>query len=156
MRPADLLRLWARLGGSAPGRWLFSRLLARGVPYTGTIRATVGTLAAGHATVVLRDRRAVRNHLQSIHAIALANLGELASGLAMLTSLPPEIRGIVTRLEIAYHAKARGRLVASGRAAPPPVADTPVEAEALAEIHDADGLLVATVTATWRLERSGP
>ena len=153
MQPDALLRLWARLGGSAAGRWLFARLLARAVPYTGSIGARVEALAPGTATVVLRDRRAVRNHLRSIHAVALANLGEVASGLAMLSALPPGCRGIVTHLGTDYHAKARGRLVATGRASPPPIGDDPVEAEAVAEIHDPAGVLVATVTATWRLER---
>lgn len=150
MQPSAILRLWDRLGGSAPGRWLFSRLLGRAVPYTASIGAVVVDLAPGRATVELRDRHAVRNHLHSIHAIALANLGEMASGLAMLTAGGDEVRAIVARLEITFHAKARGRLSAIGTAAPPPVTGA-LDAEAVAEIHDASGLRVATVTVTWRL-----
>lgn len=150
MTPSTILRHWHRLEGSGPGRWLFSRVLGWSVPYTGSIGATVIALAPGQATVVLRDRRAVRNHLGSVHAIALANLGELASGLAMLTAAGDGVRGIVTRLEIAYHAKARGRLTATGTAHPPPVT-TPIDSTATAEIRDAAEVTVATVTATWRL-----
>jgi acyl-coenzyme A thioesterase PaaI-like protein len=150
MRPSTILHLWARLGRSGPGRWLFSRLLGRAVPYTGSLGATVERLTPGHAVVVLRDRAGVRNHLHSIHAIALANLGEMASGLAMLGAVGDDVRAIVTRLEIDFHAKARGEVRATGSASPPAVT-APIDAEALAEIDDEGGVRVATVRVTWRL-----
>lgn len=150
MSPARLLALWHGLGRTAPGRWLFAQLLRRAVPYSGSIGARVTTLEPGRAVVTLRDRRAVRNHLGSVHAIALANLAELASGMAMLTALEPGVRGIVTTLTIRYHHKARGTLTASGTAAPPPV-DSPIEAIAHADIHDDSGALVADADVTWRL-----
>lgn len=150
MSPARFLTLWHRLGSSAPGRWLFAQLIRRAVPYSGSIGARVVALDPGRAVVTLRDRRPVRNHLRSVHAIALANLAELASGMAMLTALDPGTRGIVVAITIRYHRKARGTLTATGTAAPPHVTAA-TEAIAHADIHDGDGSLVADADVTWRL-----
>jgi acyl-coenzyme A thioesterase PaaI-like protein len=147
---ARLLALWRRLEGRAGGRWLFSRLLGRGVPYTGALGARVLELEPGRTVIELRDRRGVRNHLGSIHAVALTNLGELASGLALLSSLPPSVRGIVTRLGVEFVKKARGRVVARCRSELPAVEAT-VDHEVTAEITDEQGDVVARVTACWRL-----
>jgi acyl-coenzyme A thioesterase PaaI-like protein len=120
------------------------------VPYTGTLSARVEELSAGDATVTLQDRRGIRNHLGSIHAIALANLGEVTSGLAMLTSLPAGVRGIVTRFEVVYLKKARGRLTARSVAPSFPVTET-ADLAVEAEIADAGGNVVARARATWRV-----
>jgi len=155
-RDADLggrlLRYWLRLRTMPGGRWLFSRLLGRLVPYSGSIRAQVLLLEPGLAVLRMRDRRALRNHLRSVHAIALANLGELASGLAAIAALPPGVRGIPGSITIAYHRKGRGTLIAEGTATIPPVSDV-AETVAEAQISNQAGEAVATVRVLWQLER---
>lgn len=149
---ARLLRSWNRLRGVPGGRWLFSRMVGRAAPYSGSMRAQVLELEPGHAVVQLKDRRAVRNHLRSIHAIALANLGELSSGLAAAAAMPQGVRGIPTAIAIEYLHKARGTLTATGTAALPEVTE-PVTADVHADIRDATGTTVTTVRVTWKLER---
>lgn len=150
MSPDRLLRAWRSLAGRPGGRWVFSRLLGWFVPYTGSIGARVESLEPGSVTVSLRDRRAIRNHLGSIHAIALTNLAEVTSGLAMLSGLGAGVRGIPTSIRIEFVKKARGRLVAISRVTPPTVTE-PVDAEAVAKVTDASGDTVATAVVIWRL-----
>lgn len=147
---AALLSAWRRLAPFPGGRWLFTRLLARRVPYSASVRPRIAALEPGYARVTLPDHRGIRNHLGSIHAVALVNVAELASGLAMITALPPGIRGIVTRISVDYLKKARGRLVAEARCSPPPVAE-PEEHDFVSEVRDAAGDVVARATVRWRL-----
>lgn len=150
-----ILARWRRADRSALGRALFSRSLGRAIPYTGTIRPRILELEPGRARVAMDDRRRVRNHLRSIHAIALVNLGEVASGLALLTGLPEDARGIVRGLSIEYLKKARGRLVAECTCAPPPDgAERDVEVEST--IRDEAGDAVSVVRVQWRLGPKKP
>jgi len=143
--------LWQKLSSRSGGKWLFSRLMGLGVPYSGNLRAGVEELQPGFARVVLKDRRRIRNHLRCIHAIALANLGELVSGIALMAALPEDKRGIVIALSIDYFKKARGTLVAESRSLLP-VIDGPTDHTVQAEIQDDSGDLVAKVTVQWRLD----
>jgi acyl-coenzyme A thioesterase PaaI-like protein len=126
-------------------------MLARTAPYSGSIRARVQSLEPGRAVLTMRDRPRIRNHLRSVHAIALANLGELTSGLAATAAMPAGVRGIVVRISVQYHRKARGTLTAVGTADFPPVT-APTRVEVEATIQDASGERVATVTVEWALE----
>jgi acyl-coenzyme A thioesterase PaaI-like protein len=149
---ALLLGQWRRLATRPGGRWLFSRLVGRMAPYSGSMGAVVVELEPGRAVLRLRDRRRVRNHLRSVHAIALANLGELASGLAMMALLPACVRGIPVEINIRYLKKARGTLTAHGSATLPEIVG-PTNGEARADIRDAGDEPVAAVRVTWELER---
>ena len=146
----QLLARWESAQRWPLGRALFSLLLGRAVPYTGSIRPLVLELAPGRARVAMKDRRRVRNHLRSVHAIALVNLGEVASGLALLAGLPEGARGIVTGLRIEYRKKARGRLTAACDCEVPETTEAR-ELDVLAPITDEGGDVVAVVTATWRI-----
>jgi len=145
-----LLRLWQRVSHLPGGKLLFSYLLGRQVPYTGTVRPLIVELRPGYCRAEMSDRRIVRNHLNSIHAIALVNLAEVVGGLAMLTGLPPTLRGIVTGLSIDYKKKARGRLTGEATVQLPAI-DGDIDLPVQSVIMDASGDVVAAMTVRWRL-----
>jgi uncharacterized protein (TIGR00369 family) len=143
-----LRQRWQRCASLPSGKWLFSRLLGLRVPYSGTLGAQVQELEPGKCVLVLRQRRRLRNHLGSVHAMALANLGELATGLALMNSLPEQARGILTGFSVDYLKKARGQLTAECRCEIP---SSNLEHEYLltGEIVNEDGDVVAIARARW-------
>jgi acyl-coenzyme A thioesterase PaaI-like protein len=145
-----LLDLWKKLQGLPGGKLIFSWMLGRRVPYTGTIGPRIHSLEPGHAVVRFRDRRRVRNHLRSVHAVALTNLGELATGLALSSALPAEMRGIPTRLSTRFERKARGTITAECRF-DEPLGGGEQDCEVEAVLSDPAGEVVARTTATWRV-----
>jgi acyl-coenzyme A thioesterase PaaI-like protein len=130
------------------GRRAFGKLVGRMAPYTGTIDPIVKELRTGYARVQMKDTKAVRNHLRSIHAIALLNLAEASSGLAFTYSLPNGTRAILTGLEIDYVKKARGTLTAECFC---PVPDTNDRAEFDVTVvtRDASDDVVTRACARW-------
>lgn len=141
-------QLWQRFQRVPGGKWLFSLALGRLAPYTGTISPRVDELRDGYARVVMRDRRAVRNHLRSVHAVALLNLAEVTSGLALTYALPADSRAILTGLTIDYLKKARGNLTAEAMLDPPKTSERQ-EYEFESRIRDEGGDLVAIARARW-------
>jgi len=101
---------WNRLSRVPGGKALFSRLIGLAAPYTGSIDARVVELGRGRAVTELDDRRAVRNHIRCVHAIALANLAELTGNVAVAYTLPDDARFIVAGMSIDYLKKARGTI----------------------------------------------
>ena len=101
---------WDRLAKIPGGNRVFSHLIGRLAPYTGTMGAVVQDLGRGYARVTLTDRKAVRNHLSCVHAVALANLVELTGNIALAYSLPDDARFIVAGMNLDYVKKARGTI----------------------------------------------
>ena len=128
---------------------MFSLALGLIAPYSGTIGARVEEVRPGYARVTLRDRRRVRNHLRSIHAIALINLGEIATGLAVLSTVPANMRGIVLGIQTDYVKKARGKLTATADFQLPELVEENTPCEVTAQLRDEAGETVAEVRATW-------
>lgn len=147
---AVLFDLWKKVGHLPGAKLIFSKLVGKVAPYTGTIDARIRELRPRYSRLAMNDRPAIRNHLSCVHALALANFAEEATGLAMLAGFPPHTRGIITRLNIEYLKKARGALTAECHA-PEVATNDPAEYQVATDIKSAEGEVVARATITWRI-----
>lgn len=145
-----LLSTWDTLSRLPAGRWLFTQVIKRMIPYSGSVSPRVETLEPGYARISIRQRRRLEQHLGSIHAIALMNVAEFASGAAMMTALPDGYRGIVTKISMEYFKKGRGTVTATSR----PVLPNPLvedEYDFISDVTDESSALVARATVRWNL-----
>ena len=90
---------WTRFRDLPGGPWLFSRIFGFVIPYSGSVSPRIRVLQPGRAVIAMGDRRRVRNHLTSIHAIALTNLAEMTTGLALGYGLPDVLRTFLVRVQ---------------------------------------------------------
>ena len=116
----SVLSLYRRLAGKPAGRWLFSKLVCWKAPYFSSIAPRIEVLEPGRCVATIKHRRAVTNHIGTVHAIALCNLAEFVGGLTCDASIPPSMRWIPKGMTVAYLRKAVGRMRATATPAFPP------------------------------------
>jgi acyl-coenzyme A thioesterase PaaI-like protein len=109
------LRGWIRVHRSTIGRWLFARTVARRAPYFGTIKPKFLDLQPKLCRVWMKKRRAVENHIGTVHALAMGNLCELAAGMCTEVTIPVGMRWIPRGMTIEYLAKAETDVTATAR-----------------------------------------
>jgi acyl-coenzyme A thioesterase PaaI-like protein len=135
--------LLARFKALPYGLALFSRAVCFKAPYFATIRPVFTRLEPGHGEAGFRKRRAVQNHLGTVHAIALANLCELVAGTTLEITLPPTHRWIPKGMTIKYLAKATTDVRARTSIALGELADAGSH-EVVVEVFDEGGTMVVT------------
>lgn len=109
------LRYYQRLSRLPCGRWLFARIVSFSAPYFASIKPRFQDLRPGFCQVTMRKRRAVLNHIGTVHAIAMANLCELAAGMLMEATIPTRMRWIPRGMTIEYLRKAETDVTGTAR-----------------------------------------
>jgi acyl-coenzyme A thioesterase PaaI-like protein len=99
---SPVIKLWQSYGGSSVGRWLVSRMICFKAPYFSTIRPTFTEIGPGHVALKFPKRRAIHNHINSVHAIAMCNAAELAGGVCLDVSLDANFRWIPVGMTVQY------------------------------------------------------
>lgn len=144
-----LLALWRRCERLPLGRAVFSWLVCFKAPYFGSIRPRFEEFRPGFARVSMRKRRAVTNHIGTVHAIAMCNLAELAAGTMTEVSIPASMRWLPKGMTVEYLRRAASAVEAVatvGAIAEGPAREVPVSVE----IRDAAGEAVCRATiAMW-------
>jgi acyl-coenzyme A thioesterase PaaI-like protein len=110
---SQLLALWHRsrslpVVGPVVGARLFSFAFSQKAPYFSSVRPRFTVIEPNHAELVITDRRRVRNHLGTVHAIALCNGVEAAMGALAEATIPSSRRWIPKGMTVTYPAKAVG------------------------------------------------
>lgn len=108
----SLMNVYRKCAKLPAGRRIFSKLICLKAPYFGTIKPLFRELRPGYCEVKMKKRRAVHNHIKSVHAIAMCNLSELAAGTMLEVTLPPGMRWIPKGMNVAYLKIARTDLKA--------------------------------------------
>ena len=145
MSPA--LSAWQRLESKPLGKFLFSRFIGWKAPYFATIAPRFEELRPGYARVAMRKRRAVTNHIGTVHAIAMCNLAELAAGTMTEVSIPDSMRWLPKGMQVEYLKKAESDVQAvatTAEVAPGPAREVPVRVD----ITDRAGEVVCRATIT--------
>lgn len=107
------LKLYNKLIRLPAGQWFFSFLVCRMAPYFSSIKPTITALRPNYAEVKIKKRRRVTNHLNTVHAIAMCNMAELAAGMMTDVSVPQKSRWIPIDMHVQYLKKAKTDLVAT-------------------------------------------
>ena len=81
-------------------------MVARQAPYFTTIKPLIEDIQPGFAQVFMPKRKAIHNHIGTVHAIALCNICELAMGMAVESCIPKHRRWIPMGMEVNYIKKA--------------------------------------------------
>ncbi len=105
----DVLDLY-RKSSAIPlvGRRVFDFAFSQKAPYFWSIRPRFTIIEPNHAEVVIPKRRAVQNHIGTVHAIALCNGLEAAMGVLAEATIPESKRWIPKGMTVSYTAKATG------------------------------------------------
>jgi len=139
---ASPLKLYAALSRLPLGRELFTRGVCRTAPYFGSIRPLVTNLRLGRCEASLRKRRAVQNHIGTVHAIAMCNLCELVGGLLIEATLPKALRWIPKGMTVRYLKKAATDLHAVLKWTPSFADDFRGDVVLPVQVMDAAGIVV--------------
>lgn len=107
-----LMNIYRKCVKLPAGKHIFSKLVCMKAPYFGTIKPLFIALRPGYCEITMKQRRAVHNHIKSVHAIAMCNISELAAGTMLEATLPSSMRWIPKSMTVEYLKIARTDLKA--------------------------------------------
>lgn len=100
------------------GKQLFSVAYARVAPYFRTVRPQVREVRPNYAELTIKNRKAVHNHIGTLHAIAVCNGLEAAMGLVAEATCPDPQRWLPRGLQVRYLAKSTTDLLCVAETSP--------------------------------------
>jgi acyl-coenzyme A thioesterase PaaI-like protein len=150
---SSVLGLYRSLSRLPSGRTLFSIAFARKAPYFRSIRPRFREVRPHYAELVVADRRAVHNHIGTVHAIAVCNGLEAAMGALAEATIPADKRWLPKGMEVEYLAKATSDVTCVAQTTPADwdaAPDVPVRVTA---VRDDGTVVVNGVIRLWVTDR---
>ena len=149
----DFIRLYKALCGFPFGKHVFSGLVSFFAPYSSSVNPCVERLDENGCEISVRDWWWLRNPYSCLHAIALANIGEQAGGILMLSLLQRvKVRAIPVRVDTVYHVKARGVITGICEGVSLENVKEKKELPVVTKMYDKKQTLVAQTTVYWMVE----
>lgn len=138
-----LMDLWKQMSRLPLGKTLFSRAVCLRAPYFASIQPLITDLSKTHCEVRIRKRRAVQNHIGTVHAIAMCNMAEVAAGVLAEVAVPAAThRWIPKGMTVEYLKKAGTDLKAVARPTVPMPLEEPGDYPIEVLVEDTEGTLV--------------
>ena len=97
---------------------IISKVFGRVVPLVGTAGLRYEELTSERVVVSLRNRRPVQNHINGIHAAAMALLAETATGFVVAMNLPDDKLPLIKSLKVNYGKRSQGDMRAVATLSP--------------------------------------
>ena len=119
--PSQLNRSVHKLSKLRPSlRWrMLTWAFGKNVPFMRTARLQFRDLSEERAVLTLRNCRRVQNHIHSVHAAAVALLAETATGTLLAMNLSDDRVPLLKSMQVEYHKRAKGDLLAEATLAAP-------------------------------------
>ncbi|PTQ90662.1 DUF4442 domain-containing protein [Agitococcus lubricus] len=118
---------------------VLSKILGKVVPYVGTSGLLYEEISSQRVIVSIRNQKKVQNHINGVHAAAMALLAETATGFVVGINLPDDKLPLIKSLKVDYHRRTKGDMRAVAT----------LDAADIARIHqEAKGEILVPVTVT--------
>jgi acyl-coenzyme A thioesterase PaaI-like protein len=151
-----VLRLYDSLTRFPGGKRVFSLGFTRKAPYFRSIRPRFIQVRPNFASLLLPDRRAVHNHIGTVHAIAVCNGLEAAMGALAEATIPDGRRWLPKGMTVSYLAKATSDLVCTAETDPADWVGGPDVPVGVKAVRDDGTVVVEGVINLWVTDKPGP
>lgn len=88
--------------------WAISKVLGRTVPLVGTAGLRYEAIDTERVVVSIRNQRKVQNHIQGVHAAAMALLAETATGFCVGMNVPDDKLPLIKTMKVDYLKRSQG------------------------------------------------
>jgi acyl-coenzyme A thioesterase PaaI-like protein len=100
------LKIYNKLSRYPLGKRLFSFIVCRTAPYFASSSPLITSLQLNSCECIIKKRKRVTNHINTVHVIAICNGLEMAMGVMAEASVPNHLRWIPKGMSVDYTAKA--------------------------------------------------